>query len=571
MSYPPEIIDTPILRGVNYPIDKGYENNVGSHLLAPNQVAKLLNVRPTLEGFRQKRLGAAIRNGTGGPAWDGDPNGLAYIETRSYGAFSSSTASDARMLVGAWGGRLYKTFDQGINWQAFATSVTLFNSLYQFAAVRDTSYTGFVWNSAFVGAGGMVDLLACCPYVADTSSTSLYGPLILTSFDSNGHFVTGYTNARAMTAFQGRLWVAQDRKLLWTRLNWAHMEGGQFEDNTADDGPITALMPMREAVPRLAVFRLNSIYLLDIYWGGNEGYYPNSAFNLDFTKASYRPIVGDVGCMGARAVTWVPGFESGDFLFMSREGIRSLRRTITDSQSGVNLPLSWRIQPDIDRINWARAETICATYMDGVAYFSVPMDGSLDPNQVIAYDINRDAFYTIDWRVAAWARMTNKSNRKIFFQGSTLTFDPSTFFGHYVYEAFSGNSDPGFTNNPAIVYEEYSRGFSFPSQQDPTGTLMKKDWLTLELNIQGDANTAATLSLYYNVDHQNSGASPAWVQFLTLPIPPGNTAVRQRFSLHQIPPGYNLDLRLFERGSARPIIFDFVVEAAPLSANPLNG
>lgn len=563
MSYLPENLDSPIMRAGNYPMDGGYENNVNSHLLAPNRVAKLLNVRPVLEGYRQKRFGAIPHsNDSNLVQLGGPPQGLGYVETRSYGA-GAPNSTDSRLLVAMWNKKLYKTFDEGASWGNFANNATFVDTYYQFAVGRCSAYTGF--NFTTIGVGGSVDILACCPYVSQTAATSLYGNVILTNFDGTGHWTTSYTNCRAVVAFQGRLWFAQDRRLFWTAFNEIRATGNSFEDVTQDDGPITALMPTREATPRMAVFRLNAVYLLDIYWN-TDGYYPSNSGtnNLDFTKAQYRPLVGDVGCVGARAVTWVPGFENGDFLFMSREGIRSLRRSITDAQGGVNLPLSWRIQPDIDRINWARAETINSTTLDGVAYFAVPMDGAANPNQIIAYDIHRDAFYTVDWQVTAWARVTSRGSRKIFFQGSSITTEYSgpAVQGYHIYEAFSGTSDPGGTS---ITYEEYTRGFSFGSQEDAVGLTYKKDWTVLDTQLQGDASSPATMSVYYKVDD-----AAAWTQFLTIPIPSGAVPLRRRFSLHTIPPGYKLDLRFLESSICRPRMYDLNVEAIRLSCNPLN-
>jgi hypothetical protein len=118
------------------------------------------------------------------------------------------------------------------------------------------------------------------------------------------------------------------------------------------------------------VFKHNSIYAID----ANPSVLVNAW--------EVRKITDRVGCVAHRSGKMV----GNDFYFLARDGVRSVLRTINDIQNQVSAPLTWPIQPIIDRINWDAASTACAEYADNKYLIAVPIDGATQPNAVIVID-----------------------------------------------------------------------------------------------------------------------------------------------------------------------------------------
>jgi hypothetical protein len=74
-----------------------------------------------------------------------------------------------------------------------------------------------------------------------------------------------------------------------------------------------------------------------------------------------------------------------DVLFLSRDGVRSIQKTIADEAGAVSDALSFPIDDYIQRINWAAAGGACATYWNGRYLLAVPLDSSATNNTVLVY------------------------------------------------------------------------------------------------------------------------------------------------------------------------------------------
>jgi len=118
------------------------------------------------------------------------------------------------------------------------------------------------------------------------------------------------------------------------------------------------------------VFKHNSIYVV------------NANPSQLVADWEVRKITDRVGCVAHRSGKMV----GNDFYFLARDGIRTVLRTINDIQTEVSLPISWPMQPFIDRINWSAANTACAEYADNKYLLAVPIDGATQPNAVIVID-----------------------------------------------------------------------------------------------------------------------------------------------------------------------------------------
>ena len=93
------------------------------------------------------------------------------------------------------------------------------------------------------------------------------------------------------------------------------------------------------------------------------------------------------GCVSQSA--FVPlGIDSGDAVYLSRQGIHSLRQS--QSFGGANESfLSWKIRPTFARINQARIRQSVGTYWpeEGIVLFAVPTDSSTYNNTILCLDL----------------------------------------------------------------------------------------------------------------------------------------------------------------------------------------
>lgn len=561
--------DSPLLRDLADVVTGGFVDNMEAHLLSPAQCVRLLNAEPTIAGRRRKRNGCIPLGG-----FLGNPNSLHELYTPLVGI---------NKLIGQWGPNFYSS--DGDDVWTYVPGASALDTHYMGVQGVGLQYTGLPHSGGL--APGLF-LSTCVPYTANASLP--FGQLLF--LDSGGGMLecTAYSGprARAVAWFQGRLWTYNDCEpsggasfLRWSApLDGTDFTNGQSVQIDAGGDVGTAILPARDASPRLFLLNERSIYQLDIYWA-TDGYYPLTANALDFTKSLLRPIVLNTGCVSSRAALWVPGQEGADMLFLSREGIRYLSRSLTDAQSGTPLPLSFPIQQTIDRINWRHADKACAGFWDGKAYFAVPVDGSDRNNLVIAYDVHRQAFYELDLQVGAWSESRVAGHRKFYFLSATSGTEttlgnPATGAteAFHAYELFSGVVDP--FNSP-IQFQEVTRDFVCDSGGEPGSNIhIKKKWSHLDVTFEA-AGTGATLAIEYKVDNDDSWKtlsnyyvdpqSGAPVLPVQLPFTFGSGKIfRKTFLLRQIAPGHKIRFRVTDDSS----FAQFKVINLSLFANPMN-
>jgi len=535
----PDIPDDPILVEQATDISGGVQDNSATHLIPASRSAYLLNIEINKDGQRKKRAGVLPRGSRGGT---GNPNGAFPFE---------DVSRNFKHIVLQNATNLWSTDGTSSAFTPRATSFSLYNTTHH--AVQGQGATGTA--ALFIHS--------CVPYSANTSLR--YDKLLVLDRQWGATTISNIW-PRATAWYQKRLWalnssVHTQDTLAWSNVldgrNWSANQSLQIDPEGGDPG--TALIPLRGDTARMLCFKERSVHLLDIYWD-TDGYYPSSANVLDFGNgAKLRPIVTDTGCVATRGLTWVPGLQGGDVLFLSREGIRSLNRSATDAQGGAGLPLSWQIQTTIDRINWSHADQACATFWDGVAYFAVPVDGAVVNNFVIAYNIARNGFYFLDWEANAFVRSQVDSARKFYFFGQNYGSDGQSSYtlGHHLYETNRGTIDPLLQ---PIAYEEQTRGFVFSTGDDPAeGLRQKKIWRQLELRARGAA-TSVTMSIYYKIDDATdwlflrdfsidpSDAFPRLSVQLPFTFDSGKI-IRRNLSLHGLPAGHKIEFKFTDTTS----------------------
>jgi hypothetical protein len=138
-----------------------------------------------------------------------------------------------------------------------------------------------------------------------------------------------------------------------------------------DGQPIRALASLQGF--NLAVLKADSVYIV----------------NADPTKTTaaewtIERLSGGAGCVGKAA--WC--YAGNDVLFMSTEGVRSLRRMAAAAgQYELSPPISQPVQSYIERINWEMAANIVAINYRHRALFWVPLDNDQTNTTCLVFNI----------------------------------------------------------------------------------------------------------------------------------------------------------------------------------------
>lgn len=512
--------DTPEVKEVLFPPTKGMiDNRAGFHLQQDESVY-LLNADVTILGQRGKVPGTFPRGcpETGATEL---PSMLYNLNLQGY------QSSNPRVMIGKWGNLVWTSQDDPTGWTDRSSGISLAAVPYQGALLGNTFFA------------------TSCISISTTSE--IYSNLFL--LRPAGGWAVSETNEtqRCLLSFQNRLWRGRDDYLIWSGDNGSPLIGDSINFN--DNDKIIALTPVREAEPAILIWKDRSIYILNIYWT-TDGYSIESSNNtLDYTQARIRPLVEEVGLVATQAVTWVPGAPGGgDWYFLAPDGIRSLKRSISDVQAGAQLPISTRIQQTIDRINWSYADRSVAGQWQGMAYFGVPVDHASWPNLVIAYDSHRDAFSIRDWSPLSFTVCDFPSKeRRLYFVNNSATsenYSGTDIYGNQVYQVNCSASDYGggttqFANQP-VQYDEISRTLTFDIEPPPAEIRREKRWHSTELQFLSGA-TNATLSLSYRLNGIQS-----WTNLATINVPAGGTdyLIRRTYSLEHIDPAYYIQFRL---------------------------
>ena len=112
---------------------------------------------------------------------------------------------------------------------------------------------------------------------------------------------------------------------------------------------------------------------------------PTAATGSGFTAAAdftIRQLSRDIGCVSARTVVQI----GNDTFFLSRDGVRTLQRTLADGMTAIQPPISEPINDVIERINWDYAHTATAVYRDRKYILALPLGDADAPSHVVVFD-----------------------------------------------------------------------------------------------------------------------------------------------------------------------------------------
>jgi hypothetical protein len=134
----------------------------------------------------------------------------------------------------------------------------------------------------------------------------------------------------------------------------------------------------------IVVFCKNSCYVVDT--GGSP-----AASGTVPTTANYtiRTISASTGCVSHGSIAQI----GEDLFFLSRTGVRSIRRTMEENMVASDVGvISYPIQDVIDEINWAAVENATAVFWNNRYLLSVPTGTSTVNNTTLCYNTNTQSW-----------------------------------------------------------------------------------------------------------------------------------------------------------------------------------
>ena len=180
-----------------------------------------------------------------------------------------------------------------------------------------------------------------------------------------------------------------------------------------DRDPITALMPAQNF--DLYVFKERSIYKI------------TADPTLKVSEWPIKLINNRTGCVGDATVQQV----GADIMFLSRDGVRSLKSIQAGTETDISMPISRNINDYIGRINQAAVDTCSAAYWRNRYFLSVPLDSATSPDTVLVYNLLANAWcgFWTGWEARGFAisAFSGRLRLNIASQtGEMFTWDDTT-------------------------------------------------------------------------------------------------------------------------------------------------
>ena len=203
------------------------------------------------------------------------------------------------------------------------------------------------------------------------------------------------------------------------------------------------------------------------------------------------------GCVAARTVQQV----GSDVLFLSRDGVRSIKTIEAGAQTDVSLPVSTPVNDLIGRINQAQVSKCCAVYWRNRYLLSVPLDSSTNPDRVLCYHLlakswtgHWSGWEPRDWVITAFGgklRMNFGDQRGQLYTWDDYTAEDSTTADTY--------------KDGTVAYESYIKSRAYRYGE----TWGDKIGYSVQFNLENIHSTAITSNLYYYKDLSNSAQTLA--------------------------------------------------------------
>ncbi len=539
--------------------DGGVNTRAAAWNLQDNEYDEGFNIDISQQGVWSRREGVSSIGGR-----EDDPGGFTWHR---------DTDNDL-VFWGVWGSNVYRSTGSGA-WAQKASGVSLYpNVLHQFVegAYLDTNFGGNQFRAIY-GA-------QCVPNSATTEVSRLF----VFRGDDVSDLLQATQNEsyapRVITYFQNRLWKANDARaggdgndLAWSELDdgMTYSPANELSIEPGLGGRITGLWPVRSTQPVLIIFKEDAIASLEPRWGSSSALIPGGGDELDTLTSRVQLITRGLGCIATKSLTSAPGFQGGDVLYLSRDGVRSLARAGDDTIAGAGNRITEKIPRWIGRINFSAAHKAVASIVDNAYHLAVPMDGSPENNYVLRMELLTGAWSLHDWEARDISQVPQAGDERFYFQGNGAFTEESTVTGlpteqiHHLYRGYSGDLDPGAT---FIQYELVTKAFVFDNPK------VEKQFDRLAFLGTVDAGETHHMRIAYRVDFQDWQTLPTEAVFgvpgtlitqgqspLTWD-PPDQKMIQRRIGLQDVSPGTMINIRFSgARDEARPQIYYTDVEA----------
>jgi len=334
------------------------------------------------DNLRTRTRPGADTLGAAAPAPTFAVQGLFYFDSNAF----KQLLAGANAKIYAWNGAAW----------AELPGFALTDNLLQFAAAQGIDKVLFTdgtqnmrsWDGAnWVDLGATVDTITSGP---PKGATSVW-------WHAGRMFASSKADTRAGTGAAGGMTFANDtvwasKLLAFGATDWDHIQFSWRVGGGEGDGVVggISLPPAGQGDFRMLVFKDNSIYTVNTD--------PSALRASDWFTT---PVSKGIGCVGRFAFA----FSGNDVLFMSRDGVRSVRRMVNaNGQYELSPPLSLPLQPFIDRINWTYAHLVRAVNYKHLTLFAVPLDNAITNNAVLCWNgrIQRWTGVFTGWTPAAW-------------------------------------------------------------------------------------------------------------------------------------------------------------------------
>ena len=277
--------------------------------------------------------------------------------------------------------------------------------------------------------------------------------------------------------------------------------GNSIRVGGGDGDPIVALTPWYGY--NMLVFKELSIWVIE------------ADPSLAVADWTIKLINNRTGCVAARTIQQV----GSDVLFLSRDGVRSIKTIEAGAQTDVSLPVSTPINDLIGRINQTEVSKCCAVYWRNRYLLSVPLDSSTNPSRVLCYHLlakswtgHWTGWEPRDWVITAFSgklRMNFGDQRGVVYTWDDYTPEDSTTADSY--------------KDGSTVYESYIKSRAYRYGE----TWGDKIGYSVQFNLENIHSTAITSNLYYYKDLSDSAQTLASSVSLTA----DTNLIRQGYNL----------------------------------------
>jgi hypothetical protein len=226
-----------------------------------------------------------------------------------------------------------------------------------------------------------------------------------------------------------------------------------------------------------------------------------------------------------------------DLYYFAHDGFRSLKRTQQDKLSGgPELPISYPLEDEYNRINFAYIDRLSMEYYDSKIFISVPTSATTFDTWVY-FPATNGFIIIIGWAPSCWAKIKISGAEQLHY---------GKYGDDTVYRAWYGYTDEGTTgiNGTSINYQEEGR------KEDAGQPLIKKQSGSVRIETEASGNW--NLTVYVSFDDGDyipigtinlANVSPTLP--VNLPFTLSGTSIKRSvFHLDSYPAWYTMQLKI---------------------------